>query len=133
VAPSSLFLLHLVSPEYLGIYQSGLFHSLPSRDRHLQLIRSEPDFGAHFNIRGQAMPDICVLLSTVIPSLLTPLLYPHIYSAVRTVHQSRKGDRHEEEEEEEEEEERRVRGEPPPPDSWIRHTDLYLDDYDIAL
>ncbi|KAF8551528.1 hypothetical protein OG21DRAFT_1486906 [Imleria badia] len=116
----------------------GLFRALPSRDRHLQLIDlfdKSPDFGAHFNMRGQAMPDVCALLSTFISSLPTPLLDPHIYSAFwqwsvkpSVKREDTRRDRHEEEEEE-----RRARGEPPHPDSWMRHTDLYLDDSDIAL
>ena len=137
MAPSCLS-LHSVSSEYLGIYQSGLFRALPSRDRHLQLIDlfdKSPDFGANFNMRGQAMPDVCALLSTFISSLPTPLLDPHIYSAFwhwsvkpSVKREDARRDRHEEEEEE-----RRARGEPPHPDPWMRHTDLYLDDSDTAL
>ncbi|KAF9236012.1 hypothetical protein BU15DRAFT_23820, partial [Melanogaster broomeanus] len=68
-----------------GIYQHGLFRALPSRDRHLQLIDifdKSADFGAHYNMRGQAMPDICALLSTFISSLPSPLIDLPIYLAL---------------------------------------------------
>ena len=68
---------HSVSFEYLGIYQSGLLRALPSCDRHLK----SPDFSAHFNMRGRAMPDMCALLSMFIPHLPTLLLNPRNYSA----------------------------------------------------
>ncbi|KAG8220575.1 hypothetical protein J3R82DRAFT_3309 [Butyriboletus roseoflavus] len=121
-----------------GIYQSGLFRALPSRDRHLQLIDlfdKSPDFGAQFNMRGQAMPDICALLSTFISSLPIPLLDAHIYSALWhwSVKPSVKREDARRDQQEEEEEERRARGEPPRPEVWMAHTDLYLDDTDSAL
>ena len=125
---SSLF-CSIVSSECLGIYQSGLFRALPSRDRHLQLIDlfdKSPDFGAQFNMRGQAMPDVCALLSTFISSLPAPLLDANIYSAFWhwSVKPSVKREDARRDRQEEEEEERRARGEPPP---WTTHTDLYLD------
>lgn len=101
-----------------GIYQSGLFRALPNRDRHLQLIdifdKSE-DLGIHFSMRGQAMPDICALLSTFISSLPNPLVEPNIYSALWQwcVKPSVKREDARRQEEEEEEEDRRARGSPP--------------------
>lgn len=128
----------MVSSEYLGIYQSGLFRALPSRDRHLQLIDlfdKSPDFGAQFNMRGQAMPDICALLSTFISSLPSPLLDTHIYSALWqwSVKPSVKREDARRDQQEEEEENRRARGEPPHPEAWMPHKDLCLDDTDSAL
>ncbi|KAG9308581.1 hypothetical protein JVU11DRAFT_11685 [Chiua virens] len=116
----------------------GLFRALPSRDRHLQLIDlfdKSSDFGAQFNMRGQAMPDICALLSTFISSLPSPLLDVQIYSALWhwSVKPSVKREDARRDRQEEEEEARRARGELPRSNSWMRHTDLYLDDADIAL
>jgi hypothetical protein len=121
-----------------GIYQSGLFRALPSRDRHLQLIDlfdKSPDFGAHFNMRGQTMPDVCALLSTFISSLPSPLLDPQIYSALWqwSIKPSVKREDARRDRQEEEEEERRARGEPPHLNSWMMPNDLYLDDSDSAL
>ncbi|KAH7883431.1 hypothetical protein F5I97DRAFT_1981873 [Phlebopus sp. FC_14] len=100
-----------------GIYQNGLFRALPSRDRHLQLIDifdKSPNFGAGFNMRGQAMPDICAVLSTFISSLPKPLVDPHIYSAFWQwcVKPSVKREDARREQEDFEEEERVAKGEP---------------------
>ncbi|KAF9218737.1 hypothetical protein BS17DRAFT_790792 [Gyrodon lividus] len=101
-----------------GIYQNGLFRALPSRDRHLQLIdifdKSE-DFGAQFSMRGQTMPDVCALLSTFISSLPSPLVDPHIYSALWqwSVKPSVKREDARREQQESEEEERRAKSGPP--------------------
>lgn len=83
-------------------------------------------------MRGQAMPDICALLSTFISSLPTPLLDAHIYSAFWhwSVKPSVKREDARRDRQEEEEEERRARGEPA---KWVTHTDLYLDDADSTL
>lgn len=83
-------------------------------------------------MRGQAMPDICALLSTFISSLPTPLLDAHIYSAFWhwSVKPSVKREDARRDRQEEEEEERRARGEPA---QWVTHTDLYLDDADSTL
>ncbi|KAF8131800.1 Rho GTPase activation protein [Boletus edulis] len=121
-----------------GIYRSGLFRALPSRDRHLQLIDlfdKSSDFGAHFNMRGQAMPDICALLSTFISSLPAPLLDPQTYSALWhwSVKPSVKREDVRRDRQEEEEEERRAKGEPLHLISWMPHTDFYRDDIDSAL
>ena len=81
------------------------------------------------------MPDICALLSTFISSLPTPLLEPHIYSALWhwSIKPSVKRDDARRDRQEEEEEDRRARGEPPHRGSWVTRTDLYLDDTDLAL
>ncbi|KIK79935.1 hypothetical protein PAXRUDRAFT_159955 [Paxillus rubicundulus Ve08.2h10] len=103
-----------------GIYQSGLFRALPSRDRHLQLIDifdKSADFGAHFSMRGQTMPDVCALLSTFLSSLPSPLIDPHIYSALWqwSVKPSVKKEDARREQQEAEEEERRAKSGPPRP------------------
>ncbi|KAH0828871.1 hypothetical protein J3R83DRAFT_2258 [Lanmaoa asiatica] len=147
-APLEDVLLYASTPIVIGDYQ----HHLPIvvvacieeltktgyRDRHLQLIDlfdKSPDFGAQFNMRGQAMPDICALLSTFISSLPSPLLDAHIYSALWhwSVKPSVKREDARRDRQEEEEEERRARGEPPHPQAWTSHTDLYLDDTDSTL
>ena len=90
----------LVSYKYPGIYRSGLFRALPSRDRHLQLIDlfdTSPDFGAHFKMRGQAMPDVCAL--------------------------SVKREDARRDQQQEGEEDWRARGETLRPDSWMTRTD----------
>lgn len=72
--------LHSCSP---GIYQQGLFRTLPSRDRYIQLIDvydSSADYGAKFSMHKQTMPDICAVLSTFISSLPHPLLDPRLYN-----------------------------------------------------
>ena len=83
-------------------------------------------------MRGQAMPDVCALLSTFISSLPAPLLDAHIYSAFWhwSVKPSVKREDARRDRQEEEDEERRARGKPP---QWMSHTDLYLDDTDSAL
>ena len=100
----------LVSYKYPGIYRSGLFRALPSRDRHLQLIDlfdTSPDFGAHFKMRGQAMPDVCAL-------------------GVKREDARR-------DQQQEGEEDWCARGETLRPDSWMTRTDICLDDTDSPL
>ncbi|EGO00636.1 hypothetical protein SERLA73DRAFT_71637 [Serpula lacrymans var. lacrymans S7.3] len=65
-----------------GIYQNGLFRALPNRERHLQLMDiydHSPDFGAKYSLRGQAMPDVCALLSTYLSNLPGPIIDPILY------------------------------------------------------
>lgn len=72
--------LHSCTP---GIYQPGLFRTLPNRDRYIQLIdvyNSSADYGAKFSMHKQTMPDICAVLSTFISGLPHPLLDPRLYS-----------------------------------------------------
>ncbi|KIJ09994.1 hypothetical protein PAXINDRAFT_172261, partial [Paxillus involutus ATCC 200175] len=116
-----------------GIYQSGLFRALPSRDRHLQLIDifdKSTDFGAHFSMRGQTMPDVCALLSTFLSSLPSPLIDPHIYSALWqwSVKPSVKREDARREQQEGEEEERRAKSGPPRPNLTkpTERVDLHL-------
>ncbi|OAX35535.1 hypothetical protein K503DRAFT_868207 [Rhizopogon vinicolor AM-OR11-026] len=66
-----------------GIYQQGLFRTLPNRDRYIQLIdiyNLSADYGAKFSMHKQTMPDICAVLSTFISSLPHPLLDPRLYN-----------------------------------------------------
>lgn len=86
-------------------------------------------------MRGQAMPDICALLSTFISSLPTPLLDLPIYTALWhwSVKPSAKRADARRDRQEEEDEDRRARGEPSQRSTWATHTDLYLDETDIPL
>lgn len=102
-----------------GIYQQGLFRTLPSRDRHLQLIDiydSSADYGAKFSMHGQTMPDICAVLSTFISALPHPLLDPKLYGGFWhwCVKPSVKREEVRRSQQDAEEEEKRARGELPP-------------------
>ncbi|KAG1731813.1 Rho GTPase activation protein [Suillus paluster] len=101
-----------------GIYQQGLFRTLPSRDRHIQLIDiydSSADYGAKFSMHGQTMPDICAVLSTFISGLPQPLLDPRLYSGFWhwCVKPSVKREDVRRSQQDAEEEEKRARGELP--------------------
>ncbi|KAG2158670.1 uncharacterized protein EDB93DRAFT_1245901 [Suillus bovinus] len=101
-----------------GIYQQGLFRTLPSRDRYMQLIDifdSSADYGAKFSMRGQTMPDICAVLSTFISSLPHPLLDPKLYGGFWhwCVKPSVKREEVKRSHQDAEEEEKRARGELP--------------------
>ncbi|KII87024.1 hypothetical protein PLICRDRAFT_242460 [Plicaturopsis crispa FD-325 SS-3] len=73
-----------------GLYQHGLFRTLPDRERHLELIQrfntritpntpSPRDFGAACSLRKESMPDICALLTTYLSSLPTTVLDSNFY------------------------------------------------------
>lgn len=101
-----------------GIYQQGLFRTLPSRDRHIQLIDiydSSADYGAKFSMHGQTMPDICAVLSTFISALPHPLLDPKLYGGFWhwCVKPSVKREEVRRSQQDAEEEEKRARGELP--------------------
>ncbi|KAG2121760.1 hypothetical protein DEU56DRAFT_93619 [Suillus clintonianus] len=101
-----------------GIYQQGLFRTLPSRDRHIQLIDiydSSADYGEKFSMHGQTMPDICAVLSTFISCLPHPLLDPKLYGGFWhwCVKPSVKREEVRRSQQDAEEEEKRTRGELP--------------------
>ncbi|KAG2338288.1 hypothetical protein BDR05DRAFT_1043359 [Suillus weaverae] len=101
-----------------GIIQQGLFRTLPSRDRHIQLIDiydSSADYGAKFSMHGQTMPDICAVLSTFISALPHPLLDPKLYGGFWhwCVKPSVKREEVRRSQQDAEEEEKRARGELP--------------------
>ncbi|KAG2037969.1 hypothetical protein BDR03DRAFT_956006 [Suillus americanus] len=101
-----------------GIYQQGLFRTLPSIDRHIQLIdiySSSADYGAKFSMHGQTMPDICAVLSTFISALPHPLLDPKLYGGFWhwCVKPSVKREEVRRSQQDAEEEEKRARGELP--------------------
>ncbi|OJA19754.1 hypothetical protein AZE42_06787 [Rhizopogon vesiculosus] len=105
-----------------GIYQQGLFRTLPSRDRYIQLIdiyNLSADYGAKFSMHKQTMPDICAVLSTFISSLPHPLLDPRLYNGFWhwCVKPSIKREEARRNQQDTEEEEKRARGELPLPTS----------------
>lgn len=122
-----------------GIYQQGLFRTLPSRDRHIQLIDiydSSADYGAKFSMHGQTMPDICAVLSTFISALPHPLLDPKLYGGFWhwCVKPSVKREEVRRSQQDAEEEEKRARGELPPllPISAKQHQKLAHDDLHLG-
>lgn len=122
-----------------GIYQQGLFRTLPSRDRHIQLIDiydSSADYGAKFSMHGQTMPDICAVLSTFISALPQPLLDPKLYGGFWhwCVKPSVKREEVRRSQQDAEEEEKRARGELPlfPPISAKQHRGQAQDDLHLG-
>lgn len=115
-----LFFLQLtIHSTTSGIYQQGLFRTLPSRDRYIQLIDiydSSTDYGAKFSMHKQTMPDICAVLSTFISSLPHPLLDPRLYGGFWhwCVKPSVKREEARRSQQDAEEDDKRTKGELPP-------------------
>jgi hypothetical protein len=70
----------------LGMHETGLFRVLPSRERHITLIKAfnSPSslYGASFDLRSIARPpELCALLSTFITQLPEAILPRQIFPA----------------------------------------------------
>ncbi|KAG2102847.1 uncharacterized protein F5147DRAFT_639100 [Suillus discolor] len=122
-----------------GIYQQGLFRTLPNLDRHMQLIdiySSSTDYGAQFSMHGQTMPDICAVLSTFISTLPQPLLDPKLYGGFWhwCVKPSVKREEVRRSQQDAEEEEKRDKGELPPllPITARQHQKQVQDDLHLS-
>jgi hypothetical protein len=67
---------------FVGIYQNGLFRTLPNKRRLLELVdtfNDGPSYGDGFSLQNETIPDICALLVRFFDSLPHPFVDPVLY------------------------------------------------------